>query len=76
MCILLRVSQANEVPNISHVRSHRRYSNCTKTFKKRRKRLKINFYEHFRLDESFKTMSQVNPTVTLFDGQFLGKYVS
>ena len=37
-------------------------------------KIKINFMNILRLAESFKTMNWPGPTITVFDGLFLGKY--
>ena len=49
-------------------------SNSSKTFKKNRKKLKYIFMIILELAEPFKTMNLPDPTVTLLDGLFLGKY--
>ena len=54
--------------------SPRRHSNSCKTFEKNRKKLKYIFMTILGLAESFKMMNRPGPTVTLFDGLFIGKY--
>ena len=41
---------------------------------KKSENIEIHFYTILELAESFKTMNRPDPTVTLFDGSFLGKH--
>ena len=42
--------------------------------KKNRKKLKYIFMTILGLAKSFKIMNRSDPTITLFDGLFIGKY--
>ena len=45
-----------------------------KSLKNRKKKIKYIFKTILGQGESFKTMNRPDPTVTLYDGLFLGKY--
>ena len=78
------MSDANEVPISSHIMG--RLDDILTDLKplKRSEKIEIHFLTILWITESFKTMNrpdlaqpdpaQSDPTVTLFDGLFLGKY--
>ena len=65
------MSEANEVSNGCHTYI-RRLNDIQIALDL--KKIKYTFMTIFGLPESFKTMNRPDPTVTLFDGLFLGKY--
>ena len=70
------MSEANEVLISSHIQSMSRLDDIQTVLKPLQisKKLKCIFMIILGLTESFTMMNRPNPTVTLFDGLFLGKY--